>query len=68
MLTIVLLPAAVRVPITFAAVLVALALTGYVGARLGGAGARRATMRLVFGGAIGMAATYGIGALIGTAT
>ncbi|MEO6955511.1 MAG: VIT family protein [Antricoccus sp.] len=60
-LTIVLLPAAVRVPITFAIVLVALAVTGYFGARLGGAAAGRATLRLVIGGAIGMAATYGIG-------
>lgn len=65
-LAIILLPRSVRVPITFVAVLLALALTGYVGARIGGASGTRATVRMVIGGAIGMAATYGIGALIGT--
>lgn len=39
----------------------------YVGARLGDAAAVRVTLRLVIDGAIGMAATYGFGALFGTA-
>jgi len=42
MLAILLPPAAVRVPVTFAAVLVALALTGALSARLGGSHVRRA--------------------------
>lgn len=67
-LTIVLIPTSIRVPITFVAVLVALALTGYLGARIGGASGARPTVRMVIGGAIGMAATYGIGALIGMGT
>ncbi|MEO6957406.1 MAG: VIT family protein [Antricoccus sp.] len=67
-LTIVLLPRSIRVPITFVAVLLALAMTGYVGARIGGASGARPTVRMVIGGAIGMAATYGIGALIGMGT
>lgn len=60
-------PAAVRVPVTFAAVVVALAITGAVSARLGGAPWRRAVVRLVAGGALAMAVTYGIGLLLGTA-
>ena len=67
MLSILLPPAALRVPLTFATVLVALALTGAVSARLGGSDVRRAVVRLVIGGAIGLAFTYAIGRLFGTA-
>ena len=56
-----------RVPVTVVAVLVALALTGALSARLGGADIRRAVLRVVIGGAIGLALTYGIGSLFGTA-
>ena len=63
----VLLPASLRVPVTVAAVLVALAITGAVSARLGGSSPRRAVVRLVVGGAAGLALTYGIGHLFGTA-
>jgi len=62
---ILLAPTAVRVPVTFLVVLIALALTGAVSARLGGSGKRTAVLRLVVGGAIAMAVTYGIGALVG---
>ena len=44
----------------------ALAATGWVSARLGDADARRATVRVVAGGLLAMAVTYGIGALVGT--
>ena len=67
MLAILLPPAGIRVPLTFATVLVALALTGAVSARLGGSDVRRAVVRLVIGGAIGLAFTYAIGRLFGTA-
>jgi VIT1/CCC1 family predicted Fe2+/Mn2+ transporter len=60
-------PAQIRVPVTFAAVVIALAVTGVVSARLGGAPWRRAVIRLVVGGALAMAVTYGIGLLLGTA-
>ena len=60
-------PPPARVPITFFAVAAALALTGYVSARLGRAPARRAVTRLVAGGAVAMAVTFAIGHLIGTA-
>lgn len=63
LLTILLLPAAARIGATFVAVLVALALTGYVSARLGDADPKRAVLRTMFGGALAMAATYGIGNL-----
>jgi vacuolar iron transporter family protein len=67
MLAILLPPAAWRVPVTFAAVLVALALTGALSARLGGSNVRRAVLRVVVGGALGLAFTYGIGYVFGTA-
>jgi vacuolar iron transporter family protein len=67
MLAILLPPAAARVLVTFAAVLVALALTGALSARLGGSNVRRAVLRVVVGGALGLAFTYGIGHLFGTA-
>jgi VIT1/CCC1 family predicted Fe2+/Mn2+ transporter len=60
-------PASLRVPVTIAAVLLALALTGSVSARLGGAPAGQAVARVVGGGALAMAITYAIGTLVGTA-
>ena len=65
MLAILLPPASVRIPITFVAVLLALAITGWVSARLGGADPHRATKRVVIGGALAMAITYGIGLAMG---
>jgi VIT1/CCC1 family predicted Fe2+/Mn2+ transporter len=52
--------------VTAVAVLVALAITGTISARLGGSSAPRAVVRLVVGGALALAATYAIGALLGT--
>ena len=65
LLTILLLPPASRIPVTFVAVLIALAITGWVSARLGGAEARRAILRVVVGGALAMAVTFAIGHLVG---
>lgn len=65
LLTILLLPASMRVPVTFVAVLIALAITGVMSARLGGADAVRATRRVVIGGAVAMAITFAIGHLVG---
>ena len=61
------LPPDVRVVATFVAMLVALVVTGYVSARLGGAQRGRAVARNVAGGALAMAVTYAIGRLIGGA-
>ncbi len=67
MLAILLPPAGWRVPVAYVAVLVALACTGALSARLGGSNVRRAVLRVVIGGALGLAFTYGIGRLFGTA-
>ncbi|SIR68411.1 Predicted Fe2+/Mn2+ transporter, VIT1/CCC1 family [Williamsia sterculiae] len=56
-----------RIPVAVAAVLVALAVTGFLGARLGGAEPRRAMARVVAGGAIAMAVTFAIGSAVGAA-
>jgi vacuolar iron transporter family protein len=66
LLTILLLPPELKIPITFVAVLVALALTGTVSAQLGGSGKVRATIRLVVGGGLALAVTWAIGTLLGT--
>jgi VIT1/CCC1 family predicted Fe2+/Mn2+ transporter len=50
---------------TFIATLVALVITGYVGAKIGGAGPLRAVLRNLFVSSLTMGATYLIGALIG---
>jgi VIT1/CCC1 family predicted Fe2+/Mn2+ transporter len=43
-----------------------LAITGWVSARLGSASRRAAVLRLLLGGAVAMAVTFGIGQLLGT--
>jgi len=59
-------PAPTRIWITAAATLVALAGLGTWSARLGGAPVARALLRIVFGGALAMGLTAGIGYLFGT--
>ncbi|WP_137875895.1 VIT family protein [Rhodococcus sp. Q] len=59
-------PPHLRIPVTFVAVLVALALTGSISARLGGARRGRAVARVVIGGAVAMVVTYVIGQAFGT--
>lgn len=65
MLAILLPPPGWRVPVTFVAVLVALAITGAISAHIGGSSRARAMIRVVIGGALALAATYGVGALLG---
>ncbi|MHA7651076.1 VIT1/CCC1 transporter family protein [Mycobacterium sp. ML4] len=60
-------PAEWRVPVTFVAVLIALGLAGALSARIGGSSVRRAVLRVTIGGAAGLAFTYGVGHLFGTA-
>jgi vacuolar iron transporter family protein len=67
LLAILLPPVAWRVPVTFVAVLVALGLAGALSARIGGSKVSRAVLRVVIGGAAGLAFTYGVGHLFGTA-
>jgi len=66
MAAILLPPQATRVPITFAVVLVALAITGALSAYIGGSSRWRAATRIVVGGALALTATFLIGALLGT--
>ncbi|MFU8945169.1 VIT family protein [Mycetocola zhadangensis] len=66
MLAILLPPPDIRIPVTFVAVLIALALTGAMGAKLGGSPALRPTIRVVIGGALALGATFAIGSLLGT--
>lgn len=67
LLAILLPPSEYRVPVTFAAVLVALAGTGTLAAHIGGSGKRRSTVRLVVGGMLALLATWLIGTLLNTA-
>lgn len=53
-------------PLTFVAVIAALALTGAVSARLGDSSGRRAMLRNVVGGALAMIVTYLVGTAVGT--
>ncbi|WEG09683.1 VIT family protein [Microbacterium horticulturae] len=66
LLTILLTPPAVRVAWTFVAVLIALAVTGYIAAWIGGAVRWRSMTRTVLGGALALAATFAVGTLFGT--
>jgi len=66
MVAILLPPESVRIPITFAAVLIALAITGTIGAKVGGSPALRPTLRVVIGGALALIVTFAIGSLLGT--
>ncbi|UFS59126.1 VIT1/CCC1 transporter family protein [Subtercola endophyticus] len=66
LLAILLPPTTIRVPLTFAVVIVALAATGITGAVLGESRVVRATLRVVIGGALALAATFVIGSLLGT--
>ena len=63
--TIVFAPADMRVQLTFIVVMFALALTGSVAAAIGGSSKLRATIRVVVGGGLALAVTYGIGMLLG---
>ncbi len=67
MLAILLPPAEWRVPVTFGAVLVALALTGTIGAVVGGASKGKASLRVVLGGFLALLVTFLIGTGIGAA-
>ena len=68
MLAILLPPQAWRIPVAFVAVLAALAVTGWLGARLGGTPHRgRAVVRVLAGGGLALVATFALGSLFGVA-
>ena len=66
LLAILLPPPGIRVPVTFVVVLLALAATGYLSARIGGSPVLRPMLRIIIGGAIALSATFLIGSLLGT--
>jgi VIT1/CCC1 family predicted Fe2+/Mn2+ transporter len=66
LLVMLLTPQTMRVPVTAVVVIIALAGTGVLGAKLGGSRPVRAAIRVVIGGALALAATFTIGALLGT--
>ncbi|MDN5727351.1 MAG: VIT1/CCC1 transporter family protein, partial [Propionibacteriales bacterium] len=66
LLAILLAPTPVRVPITAVITLLALAVTGALGARLGDAPILRPTVRVVIGGALALVVTFAVGSLFGT--
>jgi vacuolar iron transporter family protein len=65
LLAVLLTPEPAKIPATVAASLIALALTGGVGAYIGGAPVPRAIFRVTLGGAAALAVTYLIGSLLG---
>jgi len=66
LLAVVFSPVPLRLLIVFIAVIIALAITGTLSARVGGANKMIATIRVVVGGAIAMIITFGIGKIVGT--
>ncbi len=58
-------PSDIRIPITFVAVIIASAITGTLSAKAGGANKTRATIRVMLGGIVAMAITFGVGKLFG---
>jgi vacuolar iron transporter family protein len=66
LLAVILAPSSIRVPVTIAATLVALGVTGWAGARLGGAPPLRGVLRVVVWGAAAMALTMLVGRVVGT--
>jgi VIT1/CCC1 family predicted Fe2+/Mn2+ transporter len=66
LLAVLLPPAAWRLPATFLAVAVALVITGWLSAYLGGSPRIRAISRVLVGGLLALAVTWAIGALIGS--
>jgi len=67
LVAILLLPESMRVNVTFLVVLLALLVTGWLSAYLGDSPRRPAIFRLVVGGALAMAVTFGVGYLFGAA-
>jgi len=66
LLTTLLPPAHLRIPLTFIAVVIALGVTGYTSARVAHSPHIKSVVRNVLGGSAAMVITYGIGLLVGT--
>jgi len=66
LLAMVLAPRSIEIWVSGAAVLIALGLSGWISARLGGASTLVGVVRTVGGGLLAMAITYGVGKIAGT--
>jgi VIT1/CCC1 family predicted Fe2+/Mn2+ transporter len=66
LLAVVLAPSSLRIEVTMAATLIALALTGWAGALMGGAPPTRGTLRVVIWGTAAMLLTMLVGRAVGT--
>jgi VIT1/CCC1 family predicted Fe2+/Mn2+ transporter len=67
LLAVVAAPSGARIAVVVIASLVALALLGVLGARLGGAPPLRAAVRVLVGSGLAMALAAAVGAIVGTA-
>ena len=65
LIAILLPPESIRISTTFISVLIALLITGFLSAKIGGANVIRATLRIVVGGFVAMAVTYSVGRFFG---
>jgi VIT1/CCC1 family predicted Fe2+/Mn2+ transporter len=65
LMAIIIPPEPIRIPITFFSVVIALMITGILSAKISNADIPHAMVRVVTGGALAMAVTYGIGRLFG---
>ena len=66
LLAVLLPPVELRIPLTFASVVVALVITGWLSARLGGAKVLPAVLRVTIGGILALVVTSAVGAILGT--
>ena len=64
-LVVVFSPQSLRLPFTFAAVILALLLTGFLSAKTTGANTKKAMIRVVFGGVLAMLITFAVGKVFG---
>lgn len=67
LLSVFIAPTGAAAPVIFIVTIFTLALTGTISARLAETSALKAALRLVIGGSLGLAITYGVGALFGVA-
>lgn len=65
LMAIILPPESIRIPVAFISVVFALAITGLISAKIGGANVYKAMIRVSVGGTLAMIVTYSIGRIVG---
>lgn len=66
-IAVIVIPSTFRISAVFTSVIVALMITGGLSAHAGGASKRKATIRVMIGGLVAMAITFGVGKIFGVA-